>query len=65
MGTSSYGGLSASSTDWGIISLGGVYAGRNTGKGFECQRVNGNPIELDLRSVDDSVFIIVASVAPI
>ena len=58
-------GLSTYYTYWVLVYLGGGAMVRNTGKGFGGWRGNGQSEELYLLLVDESGFMIVASVAPI
>ena len=58
-------GLSTYYTYWGLIYLGGGATVQKIGKGFRYWRGNGKSEELDLLLVDESGFVIVASVAPI
>ena len=64
MGASRPGGSSTSSTDWGIISLGGGETVSKTGKGFGGWRGYGQPEKIELRSVGESGFMIFASLSP-
>ena len=65
MVTSRLVGLSTYYTYWGIVYLGGGAMVQKTGKGFGGWRVNGQSEELYFLLVDESGFMIVASLDPI
>ena len=58
-------GLSTYYMYWGLVYLGGGATVRKTGKGFGGWRGNGQSEELYLLLVDESGFMIVASLDPI